>query len=139
MPFSLRCVAKATFPIKTVMGNGDPDIQKFQYQLQNLEVLKNVKMDIQERMQDFVFDGKRICMFHGNDPQLNKLIVDSQFYDVFCVGHSHIYKIEKVGKTLVINPGSFIGYKIETGNEPIYAVIYDTATGETQTIDLENL
>ena len=139
MPFSMRPLAKAKFPIKAVLGNGDPDIQKFLYQLQNLDALKNVAIDVQIEMQDFTVDNKRICVFHGDDPQVINLVQESQLYDVFCVGHDHNYNIKKVGKTLVINPGSFVGYKYETGNQPIYTVIYNSLTGETETVDLEKI
>ena len=70
MPFTMRGLIGAKFPIKSVLGNGDPDIQKFLYQLQNLDVLKDLKLDIQLRMQDFILDGKRICVFHGDDTAL---------------------------------------------------------------------
>ena len=139
MPFTMRPLARAKFPIRSVLGNGDPDIQKFEFQLQNIEVLKKVDMDIQMEMQDFVVDGKRICVFHGDDPQAIELILESQLYDLFCVGHTHKYEIKKHGKTLVVNPGSFVGYMYESGEQPVYMVIYDTATVETETIDVETL
>jgi putative phosphoesterase len=138
-PFVLKPLAKARFPIKAVLGNNDPDIQKFLYQLQTITDLKNVQIDIQMEMQDFVVDSKRIAVFHGDDPQVIKMILESQQFDLFCTGHNHVYGIERHGKTLVVNPGSFVGYMYETGPQPVYLVIYDTSTGETQTIDVEKL
>lgn len=137
MPFTMRGLVGAKFPIKSVLGNGDPDIQKFQYQLQNLEILQNIKLDIQPKMQDFIFDKKRVCVFHGDDNSISKLIIDSQLYDLFCVGHNHQFSISREGKTTVVNPGSFVGFKIETGIEPINMVIYDTEQESTQKINLE--
>ena len=139
MPFTMRALATANFPIKSVLGNGDPDIQKFLYQLQNLPILKNVKMDMQQEMLDFVFDNRRIAVFHGDDDQVTNVVIDSQMFDLLCIGHNHIYSIEKKGKTLVVNPGSFIGYKEESGIEPIRMVIYDTIDSSTETIDIEAL
>lgn len=139
MPFTMRAFAHAAFPIKSVLGNGDPDIQKFQYQLQNLPILKNTQINIQPEMQDFVVDGKRFAVFHGDDKSVSKLIIESQLYDVYCTGHNHTYNIEKKGKTLVINPGSFIGYKVEIGEEPVYMVVYNTQTDTAQTIDLKTI
>ena len=137
MPFTMRSLVGAKFPIKSVLGNGDPDIQKFQYQLQNLEILKGTELDIQPRMQDFIIDDKRVCVFHGDDTSISKLVVDSQLYDLFCIGHNHQYSVSQKGKTTVVNPGSFVGFKIENGVEPINMVIYDTEKGSTQKIDLE--
>jgi putative phosphoesterase len=139
MPFVMRIFAKFNIPIKGVLGNGDPDIQKYQYQMQNLPVLKNLKLDLSARMQDFSVDGKRIAVFHGDDPHVKYLIIESQLYDVFCVGHNHESSIEKKGKTLVINPGTFIGYSIEKGIVPATAAIYDTQTNEAQMIDIDKI
>ena len=139
MPFTMRAVSKAKFPIRSVLGNGDPDIQKFQYQLQNLPILKGLSLDIQPEMQDFVIDGKRVCVFHGDDDNTIKLIKETQFFDLFCVGHNHTYSVEQIGKTLVVNPGSFIGYKEETGPEPAHMVIYDTTNNKTETVLIEGL
>lgn len=138
MPFTMRGLVGSMFPIKSVLGNGDPDIQKFLYQLQNLEILKDIKLDIQPRMQDFIFDGKRVCVFHGDDKSVSKLIIESQLYDLYCVGHDHQFSVTKAGKTTVVNPGSFVGFKIEKGIEPINMVIYDTENESTQKIDIEN-
>lgn len=137
MPFTMRVMAQAKFPIKAVLGNGDPDIQKFLFQLQNLEILKNIQIDIQPEMQDFIIDGKRIAVFHGDDENLNNEILESQLYDVFCLGHSHVAKIQRKGKTLVINPGSFVGFFAEIGVEKRTIVIYDTVSNEAEIIDLD--
>jgi uncharacterized protein len=40
MPFTMRTFVDLGKPVKGVLGNGDPDIQKFLYQLQNMEFLK---------------------------------------------------------------------------------------------------
>jgi uncharacterized protein len=139
MAFSMRPLAKANFPIKGVLGNGDPDIEKFFYQLQKLDVLKKVNLSLEMEMHDFVIDSKRVCVFHGDDPQVVNLVLQSQYYDLFCVGHTHIYDIKKQGKTLVVNPGSFVGYTYEKGVLPVYCVIYDTQSGDTVKIDLDTL
>ncbi len=138
-PFVMKPLANATFPIKAVLGNNDPDIQKFEYQIQNTSVLSKVQLDIQMEMQDFTLDSKRIAVFHGDDPQIMRMITESQTYDLFCTGHTHIYGIERHGKTLVVNPGSFVGYMYETGDQPVYMVIYDTTTDTAQTLDVDKL
>jgi len=136
-PFTMRAFTKIEVPIKSVLGNGDPDIQKFQYQLQNLEDLKTLKLDIHERFHDFMFDNKRIAVFHGNDDDLNKFIIESQLFDVFCVGHSHIPKIEKNGKTLIVNSGSMVGWMLDKGDLPRTVAIYDSDLNEAKLFDIE--
>jgi len=140
MPFTMRVYTQVKCPIKAVLGNGDPDIQKFQYQLQNLDVLKGMDLDIQPELQDFVFDGKRFAVFHGDDHNVNKALVESQMFDVFCVGHNHQPKIEEKGKTLIINPGSFVGFFMEEGGVvPRTLALYDTVKNSAEIINLDKL
>lgn len=136
-PFTMRLFTKLNATTKAVLGNGDPDIQKFEYQLQNLDILINIKLDISFRFQDLDIDGKRIGVVHGDDDKLIKALLDSKLYDVLCVGHTHTPKIEQIGKTLVVNPGSLVGYFIESGEVPITCAIYNTTTNKAEIIDLD--
>jgi putative phosphoesterase len=134
MPFTMRAFTKFRAPIKAVLGNGDPDIQKFQYQLQKLPVLKDLKLDISARFQDFELDNKRVAIFHGDDDNLTKFILESNKFDVLCIGHNHTPEIKQVGRTTVINPGSLVGWMFEKGNMPVYFGVYDTTTGKAENI-----
>jgi uncharacterized protein len=140
MPFTMRVFVQFTFPIKGVLGNGDPDIQKFQYQLQNLKALKGLQLDLQPKMQDFIYDGKRIAVNHGDDPNIIKTIIDSQLFDLFCCGHTHTSKIEKIGKTLIVNPGSMVGFSVEQGGiVPRTIAIYNTLNQHAEIINIDNI
>jgi uncharacterized protein len=134
MPFSMRGFIDFNLPIKAVLGNGDPDIQKFQYQLQNLSVLKKIDLNISHRFQDIMIDGCRIAVSHGDDENLNKVIIESQLFDVFCLGHNHQPSIIKEGKTTVINPGSLVGWVYENKEHsvPVTYSIFDTTTRTAQ-------
>jgi len=124
----LRC------PIKGVMGNGDADIEKFRYQLQNK--FQDLDLELNEIFLDLTLDGKRIAVFHGNDENLNRVVVESQIFDVFCLGHTHQAKIERINKTLVINPGSLVGVYLPDKNSPVTVAIYDT---ESDKAEIESL
>lgn len=137
MPFSMRPFASLRCPIKGVLGNGDPDIQKFLYQLQNLEVLKNLDLHLSARFLDFTIEGIRFGVFHGDDKNLNNYLIESQMLDVLCLGHTHTPVIEKNGKTLVINPGSLVGYMQDTGNQPVTVAIYDAQIRMAEIVDLK--
>jgi len=140
MPFTMRSYLELKCPIKSVMGNGDPDFQKFKYQLQNLDVLKGLEIEFDEVFHDFEIDGKRVGVFHGNSKNFINLILESQLFDVFCVGHTHKPKVEKKGKTLVINPGSLVGYYYELGGEvPITFAIYDSNSNEAEIVEFEKI
>ena len=81
-------------------------------------------------------DKKIIAIFHGDDKNINNLIIESQKFDLVCLGHTHVAKIERIGKTLVINPGSLIGYFVGKKSYSTVAV-YDTALDNAKIIDLD--
>ena len=137
MPFALRPYTQLKCKIRGVLGNGDPDIQKFQYQLQNLPVLKNLDLDLQPRFQDFVVGGLRFGVFHGDDENLDRCLIESQLFDVLCLGYTHKPSISRNGKTLLINPGSLVGHLFEVGDVPITVALLDTGLKEARIVDLE--
>ena len=138
-PFLLHIFKeKLECPLKGVTGNADPSFLKFKYYYEKLE-LSEKQIQLSELFLDMEIDGKRIAVNHGQDRQLNKTIIESQLFDVYCIGHTHIQGIKKEGKTLVINPGSLIGYFAEKGNMPRGFAVYDTEKGEAELLDLDKL
>ncbi len=61
----------------------------------------------------FVEAGLSIALVHY--PDFARKLAESGIYDVVCCGHSHKYRVEKVGKTLIINPGSMLGENDDAG------------------------
>jgi uncharacterized protein len=55
-------------------------------------------------------EGKKIAIYHGTYAPLLENTIDSQNYDLVLTGHTHQVRIEKRGKTLVVNPGATYGY-----------------------------
>ena len=45
-------------------------------------------------------------MYHGDDRELLKALIDCQKYDIIFTGHTHSPRNEVIGKTLIINPGN---------------------------------
>ena len=133
----MRPFALLKCPIKGVLGNGDPDIEKFLYQLQNLAILKDLDLQLAFRFLDFRIDGIRFGVSHGDDENLNNYLVESQILDVLCLGHTHQPLIKKNKKTLVINPGSLVGYMQEIGEQPVTVALYETNTRNAEIIDLK--
>ncbi len=132
-PFSMRGFLQFHCPVKAILGNADPDIQKFQYQLQNLEVLKPLELDIKHRFQDFTQDNCRIGVIHNDDKALTQALIDSQLYDLLCIGHTHTAEIKSQGKTTIVNPGSLVGWKLEQGGAvAITYASFDTITKEAK-------
>jgi putative phosphoesterase len=135
MPFTLELFLELNCPIKGVLGNGDPDIQKFIYQKE--KIFKGLDLELHERFLDITLDGKRIAVFHGNSKMLKEVILESQLFDLFCVGHTHIPSLEKTGKTLVLNPGSLVGVHLPEKENPLTVGIYDTKSALGKIVELD--
>ena len=50
--------------------------------------------------------GRRIALIHSHDAKLFRKTINSGDYDLVCYGHTHVAKQERIGKTLVLNPGA---------------------------------
>lgn len=133
-PFTMGMYRELCLPIKGVLGNGDADIEKFQYQLQNK--FQGLDLELSERFLNLSIDNNRIAVFHGNDENLINMIIESQLFDLFCYGHTHKAKIEKIKNTLVINPGQLVGVYFPDKNVPLTIAIYDTGSKKGEIISL---
>jgi len=58
-------------------------------------------------------DGKKIAFTHY--PQMARGLASQGLFDVVCCGHNHVYKVEQVGKTLLVNPGELLGKDDQPG------------------------
>ena len=126
-PFALRGFLQFKCPIKAVLGNADPDITKYLWILDNVPVLKDLDIKINPRMMDIDIASRRIAIFHGDDEHLVLALIESQLYDLLCIGHNHIPKIKKDRRTLIVNPGSLVGWMYEKGGKvDITYAVYDT-------------
>jgi putative phosphoesterase len=50
--------------------------------------------------------GVQIALLHSDDRTLFDQTIASGKYDLVCYGHTHVARAERVGKTLVLNPGA---------------------------------
>lgn len=107
-------------PIHIVFGNNDGDL----YRITNVSG-RYENVHIHGEYFQGELGGKQFAANHYKDIALP--LSDSEKYDVVCYGHDHIYKIEKRGKTLVINPGTIMGYDpTQKMDVPATLVIYNT-------------
>jgi len=77
-------------------------------------------------------NGMTIALLHGHDDVLLCSIITHGDYDAVVHGHDHKAKVEKVGRTLVVNPGEVCGYV--TGRSSF--AILDTEGHEAKILDL---
>jgi len=111
-------------PIHIVFGNNDGDRFRITQQAQRFD-----SVTIHGELADLTLGGKRIAIHHFED--VGRLIAASGVYDVVCCGHNHVFEIERVGKTLRINPGEIMG-RFGT----FTYVVYDTETDEARRFEV---
>ncbi|MEM8945988.1 MAG: YfcE family phosphodiesterase [Planctomycetota bacterium] len=51
-------------------------------------------------------EGRRIALLHSHERRRFDQVTSSGEYDLVCYGHTHIAKIERIGETLIVNPGA---------------------------------
>lgn len=58
-------------------------------------------------------DNKTIALYHGTDTPITKALEQCGKYDVVVSGHTHEKKVEMIGRTLAVNPGTAHGFDSE--------------------------
>lgn len=135
MPFTLMWYADLSCPLKGVLGNGDGGLTRFLWAVQQQSLAIDLELD--PHFLDLKLDGKRIGVCHGDSTPLLDFLLESQQFDVVCSGHTHRPKIERIGKTLHINPGSLVGVLLpESRTYPYTVAIYDTQYDHAEIVEL---
>jgi len=110
-----------------VFGNNDGD-----HELLKKRFSETTNCTIHERFTALTLDGYRIALLHGEETELLNVIVNSGYFDAVIHGHSHNSNVEKMGKTLAINPGELCGYL--TGKSTL--ALLDTVKQEAKIVEL---
>jgi len=106
-PFTLeffdREMKDLDIPVKSVVGNNPGDLKR--------TMMSNTKMNNpiewpKTVLLNFDLEGKKIVVYHGDDREILKTLIDSQKYDIIFTGHTHAVRNEVIGKTLIVNPGT---------------------------------
>ena len=73
-----------------------------------------------------LISSTKIGIYHGTNSDLSTSLVESQLFDILILGHTHVKRIENIGKTLVLNPGALNRnfFSKKTTDEPS-VIIYD--------------
>jgi putative phosphoesterase len=58
------------------------------------------------RFGELELEGKSIAFLHSDDALRFREVVRSGKYDLVCYGHTHVAKVQQLGRTLVLNPGA---------------------------------
>ena len=122
-PFIIRLLGQGypDRPVHIVLGNNDGDVAGI------IRVAHDFPhIHIHGEYFRGEFDGKTLAMNHY--PDKARLLAETQAYDVVCYGHNHeISTKERAGNTLLINPGTLMGYHGgKLTKAPVSFVVLDT-------------
>jgi len=119
-PFTARDLLKLQMPLHIVFGNNDGE---------RLGLKAAFGGHIHVAPYTLSLDGKKIVLMH--EPDNLEAVAVSGLFDLVVYGHTHEVDIRRE-KTLVVNPGELGGWL--TGKSTL--VVWNTATGETELIEL---
>lgn len=123
-PFTQEFYKGLKCPIKGIFGNNDGD--KFYHKI----YAKKSKINFLGKSAKLLVEGKKMFIYHGENKQLLKKLINSGKYDVVFHGHTHIYENRLIGKTLSLNPGTLMvvtDNKIKGASVAIYETKRNTA------------
>jgi len=124
--FSVQHLKPLKAPLIGIFGNNDGDHELLQ------KKFKELGADLRGRFAEVMVDGLRIAMLHGEEEELLNSLTNAESHDVIVHGHTHEAKINRKGKTLIVNPGEVCGYL--SGKSTI--AILNTETLEVKIIQL---
>lgn len=92
----------ADTPIHIVFGNNDGDPR-----LLTLKALETKNVTLHGQFAVLELDGWRVALNHY--PEIAHPLAHSQQFDLVCYGHDHTAHEERIGNTLLLNPGELSG------------------------------
>jgi len=110
-----------------VLGNNDLEIDGLNYAFDRIG--GQLKGEFYEMEQDDLI----FAIYHGTNSSRKETLIQSGKYNVVVCGHTPRVQNKKVGKTLVINPGTANGWFFGYGAT---AAVFDTRTKEPEFLSL---
>ncbi len=87
-----------------VFGNNDVDITGI------MNSFNDIGDKISGETYEMEIDGLLFVVYHGTRQEANNTMIHSGKYDIMVCGHTHRMKNIRVGRTLVVNPGTADGW-----------------------------
>lgn len=90
----------APWPTDFVFGNCDYDRAEF------AASIAAAGQTCHGEFGDLEIAGKRVALLHSDDRRRFQETIRSGEYNLVCYGHTHVAASERIGDTLVLNPGA---------------------------------
>ena len=101
--FTLEALSKLKGDLKMVFGNNEGERSNIAKKVQELG------WEIGD-MLEFEYDGKKVAVYHGQNPSILDALVKSKKYDIVATGHTHTPEVTMEDNTLIVNSGESCGY-----------------------------
>lgn len=124
-PFVLKELDQAQVPVHGVFGNNDGD----QYTLTKLSLTTLSNIILHGLSGEAEFSGFSVAFTHYR--AVAEGLAENGRFDLVCFGHSHEVCLERLGKTVLLNPGEVMG---KDGSPGFYLV--DTSKGKYDRVSL---
>ena len=124
-PFMFIELKQAGIPVHCVFGNNDGD----RYLLTRFADESNGLITLYSLIGELNLDSYKIGFTH-EWPVAQGLAATGK-YDLVCFGHSHQHHTDRIGATMVLNPGEIMG----KDGDPGFCVV-DTDSQKTRRIDI---
>ena len=115
----------AGLPLNGIFGNNDGD----KYLL--MKKFDEIGAALHGDFYAFEADKLTIAVYHGTYPEITDALETSGKYDVVVSGHTHQARLDTIGNTLAINPGSVNGF-----DQDALIALFDTETRKVQFTEL---
>lgn len=110
-----------------VVGNNDTD------KIGIGEAFDDIGGQLRGEIAEIEVDDMIFAIYHGTQRRKKERLIESGKYDVVISGHTHKVENTKVGKTIIINPGTARGWFFGYGAT---MAIFDTNTRETKIMEI---
>lgn len=104
-PPAFRKLAEINLPLYMVFGNVDGA----QKEITHLASTKYDNVVLEKEILEIEIDSKKIAVCHNNI--FAEGLASTGKYEIVFHGHTHKVRNEKIGKTIIANPGEVHGYK----------------------------
>ncbi|MEM0317536.1 MAG: metallophosphoesterase [Candidatus Nezhaarchaeales archaeon] len=125
-PFTFKAYAELGCKLIGVYGNVDGDRSLLR------ERFSSLGFKVESEFEEIEVEGIKIALLHGVHPQIVEALALSGKYDVVVHGHTHLRRVQRIGRALVVNPGEACGYLYDVKS----VALLDTATLKVEFIDL---